>query len=122
MPRTPTNPRISRALEIAFAPVDKRALGLAVGLTAGLLLSALTAFHVIADPVGAPDIGLLAQYLPGYAVSWTGVLAGAVWGCVAGFVAGWLLAFLRNFTLAIWKMLIGTRAELRETASFLDHL
>lgn len=120
--RTPTNPRISRALEIAFAPVHKRALGLAVGLTAGLLLSVLTAFHVVVDPVGAPNVGLLAQYLPGYAVTWAGVLAGAAWGSVAGFVAGWLLAFFRNFTMAVWKLLIGTRAELRETASFLDHL
>ena len=122
MPRKPTHPPISRALEVAFAPVHKRALGLAVGLTAGLLLSALTAFHVVVEPAGAPNIGLLAQYLPGYAVTWTGVLAGAVWGCVGGFVAGWLLAFFRNLTMAIWRVLIGTRAELRETASFLDHL
>lgn len=122
MPHTPAPPPIRRALDIALAPVHKRALGMAMGLTTGLFLSGLTAFHVLVDPPGAPNIGLLAQYLPGYAVTWAGVLAGAAWGCAAGFVTGWLLAFFRNLTLAIWKMLIETRAELRETAGFLDHL
>lgn len=110
------------ALQRAFAPLHKMALGLAVGLTAGLAVFVLTAFHVIAAPPVAPNIGLLSQYFYGYSVSWQGAFIGFWWALVSGFAAAWFLAFLRNVALAIWVFAIKTRVELNETSDFLDHI
>src|SRR4029077_6110528 len=93
---------LKRALQYAFAPVHKRALGLAFGLTAGLLVFVVTAFHVVAEPTDGLPLGLLGQYFYGYRVSWPGAFIGLWWGFVAGFAAGWFLAFLRNIALATW--------------------
>jgi hypothetical protein len=109
-------------LENAFAPLHKRALGMATGLTAGLVLFAITAFHLIAQPGTAPPIELLAQYFYGYEVSWQGAIVGLWWGFFVGFVGGWFLAFARNFALATWIFVVRTRAELAQTRDFLDHI
>jgi hypothetical protein len=113
---------LTNILAKAFAPLHKRALGLATGLTAGFLLFAVTAFHVIARPETAPPIQLLSQYLYGYDVTWQGAFVGLWWGFVVGFVAGWFLAFVRNFALATWIFVVRTRAELAQTRDFLDHI
>jgi hypothetical protein len=76
MEMTPSADPLTNILKGAFATLHKRALGIATGLTAGLVLFAATAFHVVARPQDAPNIGLLAQYLYGYEVSWQGALIG----------------------------------------------
>lgn len=113
---------LTHLLESAFAPLHKRALGVATGLTLGLGLFAITAFHLVVRPASAPPIELLAQYLYGYEVSWRGALLGSWWGFVVGFVGGWFVAFVRNFSLAAWIFVIRTRAELAQTRDFLDHI
>lgn len=115
-----TEPSLPKALSLAFAPVHKRALGTAVGITWGGAVALLTAFHVVTRPSPALDISLLAQYYYGYTVSWTGVIVGLLWGFVTGFVAGWFVAFVRNFTMATWLLFIRTKAELSQP--FLDHI
>lgn len=116
------------SLALAFAPIHKSALGVAVGLTSGLFVAALTLFHLLLRPehgVQAPDgpeIGLLAQYFYGYEVSWSGVLVGMFWGFSTGFVLGWFLAFVRNVIVTISLFAIRTKAELAQTADFLDHI
>ena len=109
-------------LALAFAPVHKRALGLAVGLTVALVLFALTAFHVIGNPGQAPQVELLSQYFYGYEVSWRGAFIGAFWGFIAGFVAGWFVAFVRNLVTALFVFMVRAKAELKQTADFLDHI
>lgn len=109
-------------LVLAFAPLDKRALGIAVGLTLGTGVFALTAFHIIASPSKAMDISLLAQYFYGYTVSWKGALLGSVWGFFSGFVAGWFTAFCRNMLFAMFIFIGRTKAELTATRDFLDHI
>jgi hypothetical protein len=109
-------------LALAFAPVHKRALGVAVGLTAALVVFGVTAFHVIGNPERAPQIGLLSQYFFGYEVTWRGAFIGAFWGFVAGFVAGWFVAFVRNLVTAIFVFMVRAKAELKQTADFLDHI
>ncbi len=109
-------------LVLAFAPLDKRALGIAVGLTLGAGVFALTAFHLIASPSNAIDISLLAHYLYGYTVSWKGALVGSFWGFFSGFVAGWFTAFCRNMLIAMWIFVGQTKAELTATRDFLDHI
>jgi hypothetical protein len=118
----PTDPdSVNRVLAQAFAPMHKRALGVAVGLTAALLVFAVTVFHVIAVPSDAP-LDLLSQYFYGYTGTWRGAFIGAWWGFVAGFAAGWFLAFVRNFALAIWMFIVRAKASLAQGSDFLDHI
>jgi len=109
-------------LERAFAPLHKLALGVAVGVTAGLVVLVVTVFHVVAQPVGGPPLYLLVNYFYGYSVTWTGALVGFWWGMVAGFSAGWFTAFLRNLALAIWIFVVRTKAELARNSDLLDHI
>jgi hypothetical protein len=107
---------------LAFAPLHKRALGVALGLVGGLAVFAVTAFHLIALG-GSPDpIRLLSQYFSGYEVSWPGAFIGFFWGFVSLFVFGWFAAFLRNLVLATFVFIARTREELRQTRDFLDHI
>ena len=117
-----TSDSIDALVMRAFAPMHKRAFGLAVGITAGLAIFCLTAFHVALRPEEALSIELLAQYFFGYTVTWQGALIGAWWAFVAGFVGGWFLAFLRNLAVALWLMTIRIKANLAETQDFLDHI
>jgi hypothetical protein len=102
--------------------MHKRAFGLAVGLTLALAVFLVTAFHVVAHPTDGPSIELLAQYFYGYSATWAGACVGAWWAFVMGFVAGWFGAFVRNFALALWLMVIRIKANLAETRDFLDHI
>jgi hypothetical protein len=113
---------VEAMLAWAFAPMHKRALGLAVGLTLAIIAFLVTAFHVVAQPDDGPSIGLLAQYFYGYSPTWAGACVGAWWAFVMGFVAGWFGAFVRNFALALWLMGIRIKANLAETRDFLDHI
>jgi hypothetical protein len=115
-------PPATQVLERAFAPLHKRALGLAFGLTAGFVVFLVTAFHVVAQPVDGIPIGLLSQYFYGYHVSWGGAFVGFWWALVAGFAAGWFVAFLRNLAVAIWIFWIRAKATFAQTSDFLDHI
>lgn len=104
-----------------FAPVDKRAFGVAIGVALALAVAGITVLDLlIAEPW--EGLGLLNNYFTGYSVSWAGALVGAAWGFGVGFCAGWLLAFIRNLTLALSLFMLRTRAELDEASDFLDHI
>jgi len=118
-PRDP-RPLLSPALAREFAPLHKRALGTAVGLTVGVSVAIVTAFHVAVRPANALDLGLLAQYFYGYSVSWQGIGVGFFWGSVLGFVIGWFVGFVRNFMVTAWLVVIRTKANLAQP--FLDDL
>lgn len=114
--------RLHEALELAFAPLNKRAFGIALGCAGALAMTLVTVAVLVTDRAQEFPLGLLAQYLAGYTVSWPGVLIGAGWGFVVAFVAGWFFAFCRNAALAITAFAIRTRAELMQTRDFLDHI
>ena len=118
-PRAPQE-FLSPALAREFAPVHKRAFGTAVGLTVGVSVAVVTAFHVIARPANAPDVGLLASYFYGYSVSWEGIGIGFFWGFATGFVTGWFVGFFRNFMVTAWLLVIRTKANLAQP--FLDDI
>jgi len=108
-------------LALAFAPLHKRAFGTAVGLVFGGVVFLATAYGVIVtDPPGF--LYLLANYFPGYTVSWLGASIGFAWALFAFFVAGWFTAFVRNFVMAAMVWMARTRAELSATRDFLDHI
>ena len=112
---------IPQDLLLAFAPLHKRAFGMAVGLTFAVLVFLVTVLAILKP--GAPFfVPLLAQYFPGYSVSWTGALIGFAWAFVAFFVAGWFTAFVRNFIMAVNLFIGRARAELEATYDFLDHI
>lgn len=115
-------PPVPFVLHRAFAPMHKRAFGLAVGCVSSLFVFAITAFHILAAPPTAANLELLGQFFYGYQVDWLGAFIGAWWGGVAGFVAGWFIAFLRNFALATWLLVIKAKADLSQTRDFLDHI
>jgi hypothetical protein len=113
---------VPRRVALAFAPVHKRAFGIAIGTVAGGLLFSVTAFHCLVRPQEALNIALLNQYFFGYAVSWPGAVIGGLWGFFSGFVAGWFMAFCRNLALGTLLFIGKTRSELEATRDFLDHI
>jgi ABC-type Fe3+ transport system permease subunit len=120
--RDPAEVSLDHALELAFAPLHKRAFGVALGSAAALAMVIVTVAVLVTDRAQEFPLGLLGQYFAGYTVSWPGVLVGAGWGFVVAFVAGWFFAFCRNAALAITAFAIRTRAELTQTRDFLDHI
>jgi hypothetical protein len=109
-------------LELAFAPLHKRALGTAIGTVSGLLIFVFTLVTLAIEPTGAPDLTLLAEYFYGYTVSVRGAFIGLLWGFFVGFVGGWFLAFSRNLALAVSIFITRTKAELQASREFLDHI
>lgn len=113
---------VPERIRLAFAPVHKRAFGMAVGLAVGVLLFGATVYTVMVLPEEGPGLYLLSEYFYGYSVTWEGALVGLFWGGFVGFVAGWFAAFTRNLALATLIFLGRTKAELQATRDFLDHI
>ena len=110
------------AMLFAFAPLHKRAFGIATGVAGATLMAALTIATILIPRAREVPMWLLEQYFEGYSVTWPGVLVGAAWGFGVAFVAGWFAAFCRNLALAISAFVIRTKAEIASTREFLDHI
>lgn len=110
------------SIALAFAPLHKRAFGVAIGTATGASVFVLTALYLLRSPDQGVGLALLAQYFKGYSVSWSGALIGSFWGFVVGFVGGWFVAFCRNLVIAISIFFIRARSELSQTRDFLDHI
>ena len=112
---------LPRSASYLFAPVDKRAFGVALGVAGAIVVAGVTVVDLLV-PTPWNGIELLNNYFAGYSLSWTGAAIGAAWGFAVGFCAGWLLAFTRNLTLALSLFALRSRAELDEVSDFLDHI
>jgi hypothetical protein len=110
------------ALLLAFAPLHKRALGIAFGVACALMMFLLTIVDLLRDTANQFPLTLLSEYFFGYSESLAGAFVGAAWGFFVGFVAGWFVAFCRNLAVALSIFAIRTRAELVATREFLDHI
>jgi hypothetical protein len=106
---------------LPFAPMHKRAMGIAVGVVAGALLWFATAILLLKGgyPVG-PNLWLLSQFLFGYSVTWVGAFIGLAWGLALGYVAGWSFAALRNLVFRAWLVMIRSRVEKEQYRDILD--
>lgn len=113
---------IPEPLASLLAPIDRRALGVAVGTVSGLGVLLLTVDALLRQPEPGLNLGLLGHYFPGYAVSVAGAFAGLAWAFALGFCAGWLLAFVRNLVVAGWILVVRSRHELAMTRDLLDHM
>jgi len=120
--RESPDPGLPPAAALAFAPLHKRALGVACGVVGGLAIGGVTAFNLLVLNGEPGSLHLLGEYFAGYQVSWPGVLIGAFWGFVTCFVFGWFAAFLRNLVLAALLFVARTKQELAQTRDFLDHI
>lgn len=87
-------------IRAAFARIDLVALAAALGCVSALLLCAATVVLLLKGaPPGVevgPHLALLAHYLPGYSVSWTGCFIGIAYGFVVGAILGALIAAIWN--------------------------
>ena len=119
---SPEESPVISAMLYAFAPLHKRAFGIATGVAGAVVMVWLTIAGMYMPGADDFPLELLQQYFFGYSVSWPGVFIGAAWGFAVSFVAGWFAAFCRNLALAISAFLIHTRAELHSTRDFLDHI
>ena len=117
-----TNDALPRSATLLFAPLDKRAFGVAIGVATGLVIFAVTAIDLSMHSSPWLGLGLLGEYLLGYTVSWAGAFVGLLWGFAVGFCAGWFVAFVRNLVMAVSLFILQTRAELDDTRDFLDHI
>jgi hypothetical protein len=114
--------RSADPVKAVFAPVHKRAFGIAIGVAAALLIFGVTALDLLFRPSPHIPLELLSQYFAGYDISWRGALIGAAWAGFVGFVAGWFFAFCRNLILTIVLFVVRSKAELAQTRDFLDHI
>lgn len=110
------------SVALAFAPLHKRAFGIAIGVACGLTVFLFTAIYLLREPDHGVGLALLAQYFKGYSVTWPGALVGLFWGFVVGYVGGWFLAFCRNLVIAASVFFIRAKSELTQTRDFLDHI
>jgi hypothetical protein len=99
----------------AFARMDLAALAIASAVLAGSTLFVATAWHVL-HPLLPPasmtlHLGLLANYLPGYSVSWVGSVIGLLYGMLIGFGAGATFGAVWNLIHHVY-LLVLTRADL----------
>jgi hypothetical protein len=74
--------------------LDKKALGLAVGLMWGAAVALATAWVMLRG--GGQHLELLGKFYIGYDVSPLGIVVGLVYGFVDGFIGGWILGWLYN--------------------------
>jgi protoporphyrinogen oxidase len=112
-----------QALPWVFPKLDRLAFGLSVGMASGVTLFLMTLWLVLqgGDVVG-PNLQLLSQYFPGYAVTTVGSGLGLGYGFVAGFLGGWAFAFLRNATMFLATAIIHRRAERQLLRKLLEYL
>jgi protoporphyrinogen oxidase len=104
-----------------FPRIDGLALGASTGVMTGALLCLATLLLVLkGGPVVGPRLGLLAQFLPGYTVTWGGSLLGLLYGFLGGFVAGWSFAALRNVMLFLSLAFLRRRAQRQLLKRFLE--
>lgn len=112
--KTDIQPSQSRVdpVELTFAHVDARALGVACGTVLGASIFIATVVLVIrgGSPVG-PNLSLLGQYFVGYKVTWGGSLLGLVYGFVLGFAGGYTTAAIRNILTTAYLFFFQKRVE-----------
>ena len=84
-------------IETAVARLRAGILAIVFGMVGGAGLFVATAWLLIkgGEDVGA-TLGLLGNYLPGYAVTWPGAVVGLLYGAAIGAAMGWTLARVYN--------------------------
>ncbi|MDE3050276.1 MAG: FAD-dependent oxidoreductase, partial [Nitrospirota bacterium] len=112
-----------KVIEIAFAKIDPLALGVAVGVVSGLGIFMASAILLLrGGTVVGPTLSLLANYLFGFEVTWTGAVMGLFEGGMLGFAVGALAAGLRNWALKAYAKIVRWRGEREDRRHLLDKM
>ena len=97
----------------AFARFDLIALAIAIGAVGALALWTATAILLVKGAPPGVDVGphlaLLANFLPGFSVSWPGSVVGLFYGFLIGAGLGVLIAAVWNIVHHIYLVLVVTR-------------
>ena len=85
----------------AVARLRASVMAVTFGIVGGLMLFVATVWLIILGPTGGsehvgPTLGLLANFFPGYSVTWSGAVVGAFYGALSGAIAGFVLAVIYN--------------------------
>jgi hypothetical protein len=130
--RPGTEASLDEELDLAFTPLHKRCLGVAVGVALAAALAVSTAVHFLRSPGEPYPLVLLAQFCPGFGWAFdaslgtgariAGAALGVAWAFWFGFVLGWFFAFARNLVMAATAFVFRARAELAANRGFLDHI
>jgi hypothetical protein len=112
-----------KAFNRVFLKLDRMALGLSLGISAGALLFLATLALVLrgGDVVG-PNMQLLNHYFPGYSVSLLGSMLGLVYGFISGFIGGWGFAFLRNMLVFLSMLSLHRRTEFQLLRKLFEYI
>ena len=101
----------SAAQWVGLERFDPLAMSAAGGVVGALLLFVATVVLLLQGPMPGVPVGatlrVLGDYLPGYAVSWTGASVGSLYGFLAGAITGFVAALFWNIThLLIVRLLM----------------
>jgi len=106
-----------------FPRLDPVALGLSIGITAGVLIFAATFFLVIRDGwTAGPHLALLSNFMPGFTVTFQGAVVGLLSGFMLGFVVGWIIAYVRNVAVVLSARVIHRDIELYQLRRLFDFI
>lgn len=116
-----------RAVEVvirrAFTKLDRLAMGVSLGVSAGSALFLATLFLVLkGGPVVGPTLQLVGQFFPGYSVTLAGSVIGLLYGFILGFIGGWAFAFARNASVFLAFAMIRRGAEFQALRRVLDYI
>lgn len=106
----------------SLAKLDGLALGVSIGVVAGLGLFLATNLLLFkGGAVVGPTLGLLSQYFPGYEVTFRGSFIGLIYGFLSGFVVGWLIAVLRNAMVRVYLHLLKLKGSFSAVNDYIDN-
>jgi len=84
-------------IETAIVRLRSRVMATVFAMVGGTGIFVATAWLLIrGGPRVGLHLGLLANYFPGYSVTWPGALIGFAYGALLGGVVGWSLAWIYN--------------------------
>jgi hypothetical protein len=87
-----------KLVQAAIVRLRARLMALVFGMVGGVGLLVATLWLAIrGGPKVGQHLGLLANYFPGYEVTWTGSLIGFCYGALTGAVIGWSIASIYNY-------------------------
>lgn len=92
---TPQEQAELRLMHCAATRLRTRVLALVTAMVGGFTLFLATVWLLLRGSEGAgAKLGLLGDYFPGYAVSWSGAFIGLGYGLGTGALVGWVIARL----------------------------
>lgn len=89
--------REEEILQKAVIRLNEKLLGIVLGVILGFGLFAATLILVLkGGPNPGEHLGLLAQFFPGYSITYLGCLVGFVYAFIVGFVIGFVIGAVYN--------------------------